>query len=130
MADNVCFVFFVDDHRHGIDTAAKALTERGLLVKRDRDELSVCFPGKPILRIAFGVGRIVQEEAIELSVGTAFSAEMAECNARFEILIDDLDAVLDEINTLIDVQHILQELNDGFLYLSWNGQVFGPGQEN
>lgn len=129
MADNVCFVFFVDDHRHSIDTAAQALTKRGLLVKREMDELSVCFPGKPILRIAFVVGAFVHEEAIELPAGTEFSTQMARCNARFEILIDDLDAVLDEINTLIDVQHALQELTNGFLYLSWNGQVFGPGQD-
>jgi hypothetical protein len=129
MADNACFVFFVDGHHHGIDSAAQALAERGLSVKRETDELFACFPGKPVVRVAFADDQYVQEEAKELSLGTTFSTEMAKCNARFEILLDDLDAVLDEINTLIDVQHALQQLTHGFLYLTWNGKLFGPEQE-
>ena len=125
MADDACFVFFAD-HRHDLGAAAQALAKRGLSVNRTLDELLVSFPGKPVLRVALATDDYVRGEAIEVSAGTPFSKEMSSCNARYEILIDDLDAVLDEINTLIDVQYALQELTHGFLYLTWNGELSGP----
>ena len=38
----------------------------------------------------------------------------------------DLEAVLDEINTLIEVQSILQSATHGLMYLSWNHNFAGP----
>jgi len=43
-----------------------------------------------------------------------------------EIGIADLDEVLDEINTLIEVQCTLQDATSGYLFNSWNGEVSGP----
>jgi hypothetical protein len=125
MADSACFVFFTTDSRCTLDTAAKGLAERGLSVKQKADELVVCFPGKPVLRVSLATDDYVREEAAELSKGTPFFTGMSDCDARFEILIDDLDAVLGEINTLIDVQQSLQELTHGFLYCTWNAQLSG-----
>jgi len=42
---------------------------------------------------------------------------MGECSARSEIGIDDLNAALDEINTLMEVQDALQDASQGFLFL-------------
>jgi hypothetical protein len=125
MADNACFIFF----RSGcctLDDAGKALTERGLSVKRNRDELDVCFPGTPMLRVVLATGDYVREEAAEIAADTPHFAPMSACDARFEILIEDLDAVLDEINTLIDVQACLQDLVHGWLFRTWNGELSGP----
>lgn len=43
-----------------------------------------------------------------------------------EILIDDLDGVLDEINTLIEVQGTLQDVTRGFLFNTRNCVLSGP----
>jgi hypothetical protein len=125
MADDACFVFFAGN-RPDLDDAAQALSKCGLSVNRTPDELVVYFPGKPVLRVALATDDYVRGEAVELSEGTPFSKEMSSCDARYEILIDDLDAVLDEINSLIDVQQTLQQLTRGFLYLTWNGEISGP----
>jgi hypothetical protein len=125
MADDACFVFFPSG-RFDLDTATKTLSDRGLSVKRKPDELEVRFPGKPVLRIALATGEYVREEAEEIAADTPHAAAMSVCDARFEILIDDFDAVLDEINTLIDAQSALQELTHGFLYRTWNGELSGP----
>jgi hypothetical protein len=53
---------------------------------------------------------------------------MAECDARFEILIYDVDAVLAEPDTLMEVQWALEELTRCFTVNSWNGNVSGPDE--
>ena len=56
-------------------------------------------------------------------------AALRECDARFEIGMDDLDKVLDEINTLMEVETALQDASHGYLFLPWNGNLAGPSQE-
>jgi hypothetical protein len=125
MANHACFIFF-SGGPYSLDSAAQVLAERGLTVKRRSDELEVGFPGKPVLRVSLSTDAYVRGEAEELSEGTPYSSEMSKCIGRFEILIDDLDAVLAEINTLIDVQVAIQQLTRGFLYSTWNGDISGP----
>ena len=117
MADHACFVFF-SAGKCDLDDAASALEERGLTVKRKHDELEARFPRKPVLRVALATDDYVRMEAEELSVDSPFAATISTCDARFEVLIDDLDAVLDEINT-IDVQIALQDLTRGFVLDGW-----------
>jgi hypothetical protein len=40
--------------------------------------------------------------------------------------IDNLDAALDEINTLMEVQGALQDAAKVFHFLPWNGNLYGP----
>jgi hypothetical protein len=54
---------------------------------------------------------------------TVFEQKIANCDARFEVWIEDLDAALDEINSLIDVQDALQSLTRGCTYFTWNGKL-------
>jgi hypothetical protein len=127
MADHASMIFFRSG-RFDLDAAAVALSERGLSVRRMNDELAVGFRGSPELRVAYVQENYVQQEAEEISAGTPYAAMMGQCDVRFEILIDDLDEILDEINTLIDVQATLQDATAGFLFNTWNGEMSSPGE--
>ena len=129
MADNASLIFFRSG-RGNLDTAAAALANCGMSVQwmtgAFGDELAVGFRDGPQLRVAFVEEPYVREEAEEISVDSPHAAEMSRCEVRYEILIDDLDGVLDEINTLIDVQATLQDATDGYLFNTWNGALHGP----
>ncbi len=129
MADDVCMIFFRRG-RGDLDTAAAALSDRQATIRRTTDEfgseLSVNWADGPPLRIAFVDEPHVREEAAELSENSPHAVEMGRCEVRYEILIDDLDSVLDEINTLIEVQATLQTKTGGFMFNSWNGSLTGP----
>jgi hypothetical protein len=132
MADDATRIFFRSG-RGDLDTAAVALADRGMRVqraaRRSGEELSVGYPGGPQLRVAFVAEPYVQQEAAEISEGTPYQAEMSRCEVRYEVLIDDLDEVLDEINTLIEVQFTLMDATDGFMLNTWNGNLSGPEDE-
>ncbi len=101
-----CMVFF----RSGtcdLDAAVRSLAGYRLTVTRNGDELSVGRTGSPQFRVRLVAGDWVRAEAAEIGEDTPHETSMRECNARFEIDIDDLDAVLDEINTLMEVQGAL-----------------------
>ena len=66
-------------------------------------------------------GPHVTRAAAELGDHEQWGKALARCDARFEIAIDDLDAALDEINTLIEVETALRELVRGFQHTPWNG---------
>ena len=129
MADHASMIFFRSG-RFDLDAAAAALANNGLSVRRHDDELVVGFRDSPQLRVAYVREPYVRDEAEEFSEGTPHAAAMALCDARFEVLIDDLDAVLDEMNTLIDVQSTLQDATGGFLFNTWNGDLTGPEGES
>jgi hypothetical protein len=126
MADG-CMVFF----RPGacdLNAAAGALTGYGLTVTRRDDQLTVGRPGTPQVRIRLSVGPHVAAESAEIGEGTPHAESLRECGARFEIAIDDLNAALDEINTLMEVQCALQDASQGYLFLPWNGNLSEPLQ--
>lgn len=106
-----------------LDAAAEALAGYGLDVTRRGDELTAGRPGSPQFRIVLSAEPHVAIEAAEISEGTPHAAAMRECSARFEIGIEDLDAALDEINTLMEVQGALQDASQGYLFLPWNGEL-------
>jgi hypothetical protein len=48
-------------------------------------------------------------------------AELAPpCVDCVVLAFDDLDSVLDEINTLIESQHVVGGVTGGYMYLAWN----------
>lgn len=133
MADDATLIFFRSG-RGDLDTAAAALAGRGMSVQRVAgafgDELTVGYSRGPQLRVAFVREPYVQQEAAEISEGSPHAAGMGLCEARYEILIDDLDGALDEINTLIEMQCALQSATGGFLFNTWSGGVVGPEDED
>jgi hypothetical protein len=112
-----------------LDAAAKALDEYRLNVTRRGHQLTVGRPGGPQFRIMLSEVPHVVVEAAEIGEGTPHAVAMGESGARFEIGINDLDAALDEINTLMDVQLALQDASQGgSLFLSRNGKLSGLWQ--
>jgi hypothetical protein len=108
------------DAGFGLNDAHRILTERGLTVNQDGNAMSVQWEDGPILRLRLVSGQRIQQEAEKIGAGTPYAIPLSECNARFEITFDNLAEVLDEINTLIEVQTTLQEATQGFLYNTWN----------
>jgi hypothetical protein len=122
-----CMVFF----RPGacdLDAAADTLAGYGLTVTRQAGELTVGRSGSPQFRVRLVAEPHVAVEAAEIGEGTPHAAVMRACGARFEIAIDDLDAALDEMNTLLEVQGALQDASRGYLFLPWNGNLSEPWQ--
>jgi hypothetical protein len=109
-----------------LDAAARSLAGYGLTVARQGEQLSAGRSGSPQFHIRLATGQSVRDEAAEIGEGTPCEAAMSECDARFEIGIDDLDAALDEINTLMEVQGALQDASQGILFLPWNGSLSEP----
>jgi hypothetical protein len=123
-----CLVFF----RSGasdLDAAARSLAGYGLTVARQSDQLFASRPGSPQFCIRLAAGESVRAEAAKIGEGTPHEDAMRECDARFEIGIDDLDEALDEINTLMEVQGALQDASQGFLFLPWNSNLSEPWRE-
>ena len=121
MADDACFVCFRSG-KCDLDGAAKALAGLKLAVARHDDgELAVSYPGGPVLRVAYVTDGYVADEAAEIAQSNQHAAALLPCDARFEILIDDLNAALQEYSTLFAVQEALEEATGGFLFNTWNG---------
>ena len=84
------------------------------------------YPPGPTLRVYLVGGPEVRTQGREAAAGTPHGAAMAACDARFEIVIDDLATVLDEMNTLLEVQLTLQDLTGGLLFNTWTGKLSAP----
>jgi hypothetical protein len=107
-----------------LDDAERVLRATWLTVDRDGDLLAVRGEG-PSLRVVWSAAPHVQLEARELADEHGLY-DLVRCDRRFEVGFDDLDAVLDDINTLIEVEGQLQELTGGCAWTSWNGNLAVP----
>jgi hypothetical protein len=119
MADDACLVGFRSG-RCDLDGAAKALAACKRVVERRDDELAVRYPGGPLLRIAYAATSYVAEENAEIAQMHPQAAALLPCEARFEVLIDDLEAALQEYQTLFAVQEALVGATGGFAFNTWN----------
>jgi hypothetical protein len=119
MADDACLVCFRVG-RCDLDGAAKALAGLKLAVERRGGELAVRYPGGPVLRVAYNADRYVAEENAEIAQGHPQAAALLPCDVRFEVMIDDLDATLQEYQTLFAVQEALVGATGGFVFNTWN----------
>ncbi|HEL3173903.1 MULTISPECIES: hypothetical protein [Stenotrophomonas] len=105
-----------------LNWAAEVLADCGFELELELGEDSVLITGDEDVRLELHLSDAphVLQEAIELAHGTEFAHAMSQCTARFEISITDLEAVLDEINTLIEVQQTLLNAVNGVLWNEWN----------
>lgn len=118
-------VFFQSD-KCNLEDAYQSLISYGLTVKRYDNKL-LCFrDDSPQFTIVLATGKQIQQEAVEIAQGTPHAGSMNQCDCRFEVFFDDLDEVLDEINTLMDVQGALQDASGGFLFTPWNSNLTEP----
>lgn len=119
MADDVSFVCFRSG-RCDLNGAVKAFVGLKLLVERCGDELAVHYSDGPVLRVAYAADNYVAEENAEIAQRHPRAAALLPCDARFEVMIDDLDATLQEYSTLFAVQEALVEATGGFVFNTWN----------
>jgi hypothetical protein len=103
-----------------LDEAGRRLAAAGLRVGRAGEQLQVQLGAGPVLRIRYARDPSVTAEARTIGANSRHAAALSQCDARFEVSFDDLAAVLDEVNTLIEVQMTLQELTRGVLFTAWN----------
>ncbi|TQK44127.1 hypothetical protein FBY35_5611 [Streptomyces sp. SLBN-118] len=80
---------------------------------------------EPVLWVGLSTAPHVTAEATETAEAHDVPG-LAGLDRRFEVTFDDLEAVLDEINTLIEVQATLQGLTGGYLFPPWNDNVMAP----
>lgn len=83
---------------------------------------------RPMFRIGLSLEPHVRLEAEELAEEHQIPG-LGACHARFEVFFDDLEEVLDESNTLIELQALLQDLANGFVINAWNGSLTLPEGE-
>ena len=110
----------------GLKEAAQILKDRSLTVEDRETSLQVRWDDGPVLTIRLSRGPVVQQMAAEIGQDTPYAEDLAHCDACFAILIEDLENVLDEINTLIETQLALQYATGGFLFNTWNSQLSPP----
>jgi hypothetical protein len=115
------------DGNFTIDDAEKALRTTTMTVTRDGDAIDVQWKDGPILSMGLNEESWVELEAQEISEDHEVPA-LANCKRRFEVLFDDLEEVLDDYNTLFEMQMTLQALTKGWILQSWNG-VLLPFEE-
>lgn len=125
MSSNASFMVFFDGPVSLTDAADRL--SWSMHVDEVENVLSVRWDLKsePVLRVSLSSAPHVLEEAKWLAKELDVS-HLATLGRRFEVGFDDLEAALDESNTLIEVQAVLQELTGGYVVLPWNGNVISP----
>jgi hypothetical protein len=125
------FLVFYRRPGFGIDEAERALASgRGRKLTRARrdDVLAVRWKKGPVLFIRHAVGEVVAQE-VALLGDNPHAEGLAGCDALFEVSFLDLDKVLDESISLLEVQWTLaDELAGGFEYLEWNNTLTPIGE--
>ena len=120
------FLVFHRSGSFGLDDAEKALRGEGVKTRREDDAVVAGAVNGPEFRVELQMGPEVLSAAVVASHGTEFVEAMATCDAQFIVSVADLDKALDEINTMMSVQGALQDLTQGYVYLSWNATVSEP----
>jgi hypothetical protein len=111
-----------------IEDAERALRASNMTITRTEDQLAARWGTGPELYMGVSAESHVILEAQEVAEQHDV-AGLASCDRRFEVAFDDLEAVLDETNTLFQIGATLQELTNGYIHNSWNGSLLLPGGE-
>ena len=110
----------------GFEDLHDALLESGLSILRHENTLAVWLEDGPLLFITMLTGEAVQQESARIGIGTSYAEELTHCQTRIEIAFDDLEEVRTEVETLVEVQALLQEATQGFIFNTWNGKLAPP----
>ena len=84
------------------------------------DGLVVGWGGDLMLRV-----RVAAPGEVD-GVREAHASELSTADSGFAVLIEDLDAALDDMNLLIEVQLTLQAATGGWMFNDWNKTLTGP----
>jgi hypothetical protein len=126
---NWCLFFFRDPQAEFTTARLKdCLEEEGLVVSGDEEPLRVRRKvGGPELFVSIHRGTVAETMARGV-VGRRRKHRtlIPGCDAHVRITFHDLEEVLDEINTLNQVQWAVQAGTRGLGYNSWNQAMWGP----
>ncbi|MCA9606031.1 MAG: hypothetical protein KC619_10575 [Myxococcales bacterium] len=121
MGADSSFLVFIENDATLADAEAK-LTASWLDAVRDGDVLVVRSDNGAELLIGESDAPHVKIEAEEIAEWKGVP-EIAACTRRFEVHVPDLEASLDDYNSLFETQMILGQLSAGWILLSWNGEL-------
>jgi len=122
---NSQFLVFFQAKNSSYEKAIQLLNSYSFKVEAQEDKLIVRYDHFTF-EVIINKAPYVLEEAQEIGASSPYQEAMNLCNARFEVSIEDLDAALDEINTLMSLQGALQDASKGYLFLPWNGSLSEP----
>lgn len=122
-SDSYFFVYFSGSVT--LDDVEAALRKTTLTITRAEQILVARWGDGPELHIGLSHESHVKLEANEDAERHAVPA-LAMCDRRVEVGFDNLDAVLDETNTLAEVQMALQDLTRGYITMAWNDELMPP----
>jgi hypothetical protein len=127
---NQCLLFFRDPEEAFTPARLKqVLADDGVTADGDAEPFALRWGDGPTLYASIIRGEVASVLAGRLmGRGRKHRALAAASDAYVEIKFESLDEVLDEINTLIQVQSSLQQATGGLLYCSWNQSFSGPGE--
>ena len=125
--DAVCMVFF-KDRAGAFDAVYKNFEENYSYTgpKRiDDSHATLDGPSEPRCRyeLEYRSGPVAVDATETFGPGTDHEAAIKKCDAMIIVRIENLDAALDEANTLMEIEWAAAEAVDGYAYLSWNGNV-------
>jgi hypothetical protein len=102
-----------------LDDAERSLAR--LSPTRSGDTLSVV-AGHTMITVGLSDAAHLIAESAEIADMSGI-ANIAKCGRRFECSVGDLEAALQDYTVLQAVQEKLQALTEGFVFLTWNGEV-------
>ena len=125
------FLVLFDDAGNGWDVGRlrRTLSEAGLSAVPEGAGLAVDWDGGPRLQASILDASAVTATLDAVDVDPAVQSRLAQADAGIRVDVVDLDAALDEINTLIEVQATLQDATVGVVYLGWNGAWLGSNAD-
>jgi hypothetical protein len=125
---NQCLLFFRDPKAEFTAARLKQiLADDGVTSEGDAEPFALRWGDGPTLYASLIRGEVAAVLAGRLmGRGRKHRALAAASDAYIEIKFESLDEVLDEINTLIQVQVTLQKATGGLLYCSWNQSFSAP----
>jgi hypothetical protein len=128
LPQNWCLIFFRDPEAEFTPARMKqVLRDAGLTVTGRKEPIAVRSGDGPTLYVSIHRGSYI-ETIIRGLVGPRRKHRtlIPGCDTEIKIELSDVEEILDEINTLIDVQSTLQAATRGLMYLSWNHSFAGP----
>jgi hypothetical protein len=109
-----------------LDEAGVLLEGRGFqIAKADNDELR-CECNGIVFLLSRHEGPEIQCESAMIGDLLNNPTEIEQCDCRFQVGFYDREKVLDEINSLIEIQTTLQDATNAYLFNVWNECVQPP----
>ncbi|WP_426322506.1 hypothetical protein [Pseudoduganella sp. R-43] len=123
--NSTCLIFFPEGSS-SLQQAEQELTKYDFDVRSSGGSLFAKRLGSQEFKITLVQLPHVLLEAKEIGQGSEHEQFLSKCGSRFELFISDLDAAMDEINSLMEAQGALQDASSGYLFTPWNGQIMKP----